>query len=168
MCKPCCSCAAVRALLKENHLAPVLWQFRKTISFISFQSLRAAVIFAVSGVLASPQQQPGCPPLSLELVWGSHGPGGLSELGHDPAHHCSANPGEMAKGEGPSQDNRVHFSQFNNTTHSCNSVHDSGGTLFPLSDSLKAACHIISCMLITLKLFQLRCFFKILCPNTDF
>lgn len=63
-------CAAVRALLKENHLTPVLWQFRKTISFLCFQSLGAAVTFAVSGVLASPQQQPGCPPLSLELVWG--------------------------------------------------------------------------------------------------
>lgn len=70
MCKPCCSCAAVRALLKENRLAPVLWQFRKTISFLSFQSLGAAVVFAVSGVLASPQQQPGCPRLSLELGWG--------------------------------------------------------------------------------------------------
>lgn len=78
MCKPCHSYAAVRALLKENRLAPVLWQFRKTISLLSVQSLETAVIFAVSGVLASPQQQqPGCPPLSLELVWGSHGPGGL-------------------------------------------------------------------------------------------
>lgn len=78
MCKPCRSYAAVKALLKENRLAPVLWQFRKTISFLSFQSLETTVVFAVSRVLASPQQrQPGCPPLSLELLWGSHSPGGL-------------------------------------------------------------------------------------------
>lgn len=89
-------------------------------------------------------------------------------MGHDPAHHCSAYPGMMAKGERPSQDTSECTSLSSLITLVALTAFMTQMEAFFLFLTLKAACHIISCMLIILKLFQLRYFFKRLCPNIIF
>lgn len=108
-----------------------------------FSILGSCSYFCCEWSAGQSQQQPGYLPLSPELLWGHM----VQEDSQtwDMTPPIIAVPGMMAKGERPSQDTTECTSL---SSCSFNSLHDSDGSLFPISDSLKAACHIISCMLI--------------------